>query len=85
VETSNTEKKEKRKAKKKASGERSSKKKHVVIASESEDDKIDVLDITTFGKKRIGGRRIPANVPRAPMDNISFCSEECAQKWKFVY
>jgi hypothetical protein len=39
----------------------------------------------TYEKKRIGGRRIYANIPLAPMDNISFHLEECVQKWKFVY
>ncbi|MCI21926.1 envelope-like protein, partial [Trifolium medium] len=78
--------KKKRKAEKKASGERSSKKKQVIIASESEEDvEADVQDIVTYEKKRIRGKRIPANIPSAPMDNISFHSGESAQKWKFVY
>jgi hypothetical protein len=30
----------------------------------------------TFKKKRIGGRKIPTNIPPTPMENISFHSEE---------
>ncbi|KAK2374760.1 hypothetical protein QL285_075700 [Trifolium repens] len=75
VETQATAKKGKRKTE--AVGEkRSKKKKQVVIVSESESEgEPDVLDITTAGKKRIGGRRIPANIPPAPS----------AQRWRFVY
>jgi hypothetical protein len=85
VETQATAKKGKRKTE--VVGEkRSKKKKQVVTVSESESDgEPDVLDITTAGKKRIGGRRIPANIPPAPMDRVSFHSEESAQKWRFVY
>jgi hypothetical protein len=36
------------------------------------------------GKKKIGGRAIPQNLPDVPMDNISFHFIESAQKWKFV-
>ncbi|KAK2363204.1 hypothetical protein QL285_088211 [Trifolium repens] len=87
VETQATAKKGKRKTEKKVVGEKSSKKKkQVVTVSESEsDDEPDVLDITTVGRKRIGGRRIPANIPPAPMDRVSFHSEESAQRWRFVY
>ncbi|KAK2381627.1 hypothetical protein QL285_069218 [Trifolium repens] len=87
VETSITEKKGKRKTEKKAVGEKSSKKKkHVVAESDSDTDvEVNVLDITTSGKKRIGGRRVPANIPPAPMDRVSFHSEESAQRWRFVY
>jgi hypothetical protein len=86
VETPVTAKRGKRKAEKTASGEKSSKKKQFVVVSDSETDvEADVLDITTYGKKRIRGRRIPANIPPAPMDNVSFHSEESVQKWRFVY
>ncbi|KAK2361922.1 hypothetical protein QL285_087027 [Trifolium repens] len=87
VETSITEKKGKRKAEKKATGEKTSKKKKQVVAvSDSESDvEPDVLDITTSGRKRIGGRRVPANIPPAPMDRVSFHSEESAQRWRYVY
>ncbi|KAK2369594.1 hypothetical protein QL285_082716 [Trifolium repens] len=85
VETQATVKKGKRKTE--AVGEKKSKKKkQVVTVSESESDgEPDVLDITTARKKRIGGRRIPANNPPAPMDRVSFHSEESAQRWRFVY
>jgi hypothetical protein len=64
----------------------SSKKKQLVVARDFEEDvEADVLDIMTSGKKRVGGRRVPANVPPAPMDNVSFHLEENAQKWRFVY
>jgi hypothetical protein len=86
VETPITVKKGKRKAEKRASGERTSRKRKLITVSESEEDvELDVLDITTSGKKRIGGRRVPANIPPATMDNVSFHSEECVQKWRFVY
>ncbi|KAK2422769.1 hypothetical protein QL285_033275 [Trifolium repens] len=44
----------------------------------------DVPNIVSTGKKKIGGRIIPQNVPDVPMDNISFHFIESAQKWKFV-
>ncbi|WJX32974.1 hypothetical protein P8452_21234 [Trifolium repens] len=48
----------------------------------------DVVDdkpnIVSTGKKKIGGKFIPQNVPDVPMDNISFHFIESAQKWKFV-
>ncbi|XP_057443950.1 uncharacterized protein LOC130736120 [Lotus japonicus] len=31
------------------------------------------------------GKQIPENVPAAPLDNISFHSEESVGKWKYVY
>ncbi|KAK2404073.1 hypothetical protein QL285_053450 [Trifolium repens] len=44
----------------------------------------DVPNIVSTGKKKIGGKIIPQNVPDVPMDNISFHFIESAQKWKFV-
>ncbi|KAK2356502.1 hypothetical protein QL285_093831 [Trifolium repens] len=44
----------------------------------------DVPNLLSTGKKKIGGRIIPQNVPDVPMDNISFHFIESAQKWKFV-
>jgi hypothetical protein len=86
VVTPKTGKKGKRNAEKKASGENSSKRRQLITASESEEDvEADVPYIMTSRKKRIGGRRVPANVPPAPMDNISFHSEESVQKWRYVY
>jgi hypothetical protein len=40
----------------------------------------DVPNIVSTGKKKIGGRVIPQNVPDVPMDNISFHFIESAQK-----
>ena len=37
-------------------------------------------------KKRIArGKKVPVNVPEAPLDNISFHFVESVQKWKFLY
>ncbi|XP_050896985.1 uncharacterized protein LOC127103790 [Lathyrus oleraceus] len=36
-------------------------------------------------KKRVVGKKIPANVPKVPIDNISFYSVEKDEKWKYVY
>ncbi|WJX45420.1 hypothetical protein P8452_32302 [Trifolium repens] len=44
----------------------------------------DVPNIVSTGKKKVGGKIIPQNVPDVPMDNISFHFIENAQKWKFV-
>ncbi|KAK2388742.1 hypothetical protein QL285_062388 [Trifolium repens] len=44
----------------------------------------DVPNIVSTGKKKIGGKFIPQNVPDVPMDNISFHFIESAQKWKFI-
>ncbi|KAK2354968.1 hypothetical protein QL285_092426 [Trifolium repens] len=85
VETQTTAKKGKRKAEKKAVGEKRKKKQVVAVSNSDTDGEPDVLDITTAGRKRIGGRRIPANIPPAPMDRVSLHSEESAQKWRFVY
>jgi hypothetical protein len=80
AETTITEKKGKRKAEKKVVDDKSSRrKKQVVAASDSDTNvEVNVLNITTSGKKRIGGRRVPTNIPPAPMDRVSFHSEESA-------
>ncbi|KAK2356929.1 hypothetical protein QL285_094246 [Trifolium repens] len=85
VETQATAKKGKRMAEKKVVGEKRKKKQVVAVSNSESDGEPDVLDITTAGKKRIGGRRVPANIPPAPMDRVSFHSEESAQRWRFVY
>src|ERR1044072_678631 len=33
----------------------------------------------------MSGKKIPLNVPAAPLDNISFHSEQSAQRWRYVY
>jgi hypothetical protein len=40
----------------------------------------DVQSIMSTGKKKIGGKFIPQNVPDVPMDNVSFHFIESAQK-----
>jgi hypothetical protein len=40
----------------------------------------DVPSIVTTGKKKIGGKFIPQNVPDVQMDNVSFHFIESAQK-----
>ncbi|MCH84151.1 envelope-like protein, partial [Trifolium medium] len=36
-------------------------------------------------RKSIKGRKVPANVPPAPLDNISFHHESWVLRWRFVY
>ncbi|XP_050895811.1 uncharacterized protein LOC127102486 [Lathyrus oleraceus] len=36
-------------------------------------------------RRKFGGKRIPMNIPSAPMDNISFHYETGVQKWKYVF
>ncbi|XP_057452188.1 uncharacterized protein LOC130744009 [Lotus japonicus] len=45
----------------------------------------DDSDIGSMARKRKIGKRIPENVPAAPLDNISFHSEESVGKWKYVF
>ncbi|XP_057418325.1 uncharacterized protein LOC130712508 [Lotus japonicus] len=60
------------------------KRKHV-SESDSESDVIpDVPHISTTTRKRMKGKRIPTNVPDAPVDNVSFHFASSAQSWKFV-
>ncbi|MCI44287.1 envelope-like protein, partial [Trifolium medium] len=33
----------------------------------------------------MGGKKIPINVPSAPLDNVSFHCENGSSRWKFVY
>ncbi|XP_057443304.1 uncharacterized protein LOC130735245 [Lotus japonicus] len=42
-------------------------------------------DTGTAARKRKIGKRIQENVPAAPLDNISFHSEENVGKWKYVF
>ncbi|XP_057443586.1 uncharacterized protein LOC130735691 [Lotus japonicus] len=46
---------------------------------------LDKSDTGSAARKRKIGKRIPENVPAAPLDNISFHSEESVGKWKYVY
>ncbi|XP_057452148.1 uncharacterized protein LOC130743954 [Lotus japonicus] len=72
------EKKEKKDEKVAASTGR--KRKHVAET----DSEPDVPDISTSAKKRIKVKRIPLNVPEAPIDNVFFHFASSAQSWKFV-
>lgn len=73
--------------------EKRSKKKHDVpafIPSEAESEEeagvgTNAPGILSGNRVRSAGKRIPPNVPSAPIDNISFHSEECAIKWKYVF
>ncbi|KAK2389364.1 hypothetical protein QL285_062958 [Trifolium repens] len=68
-----------------SSTKKKSQKKLRRAASVSDHDVVDdVPNIVSTGKKKVGGKTIPQNVPDVPMDNISFHFIESAQKWKFV-
>lgn len=38
----------------------------------------------TSSWRKIGGKRTPTNILVAPLDKVSFHSEESVQKWKFL-
>ncbi|KAH1238768.1 hypothetical protein GmHk_08G023374 [Glycine max] len=60
-----------------------SKKRKEISSSDSDDDvEPDVLDIKRAKKS---GKKVPGNVPDAPLDNISFHSIGNVERWKFVY
>ncbi|KAH1193335.1 hypothetical protein GmHk_19G054401 [Glycine max] len=60
-----------------------SKKRKEISSSDSDDDvELDVLDIKRAKKS---GKKVPGNVPDAPLDNISFHSIDNVERWKFVY
>ena len=62
------------------------KRKHVEISSSDSDVGQDVTDIMPSSQRRkITGKKVPANIPAAPLDNISFHFESSAQRWRFVY
>lgn len=51
-------------------------KRKLIVFSESEyDDEAYILDIVPSTKKKIGGKKIHANIPDAPLDNLSFYTE----------
>ena len=55
-------------------------------SSTDEDVGQDVLDIVPPSQKRkMSGKKIPLNIPAAPLDNISFHFEHSAQRWRYVY
>lgn len=60
-----------------------SKKRKEISSSDSDDDvEPDVPDIKRAKKS---GKKVPGNVPDAPLDNISFHSIDNVERWKFVY
>ncbi|KAH1233302.1 hypothetical protein GmHk_09G025778 [Glycine max] len=60
-----------------------SKKRKEISSSDSDDDvELDVPDIKRAKK---AGKKVPGNVPDAPLDNISFHSIGNVERWKFVY
>ncbi|XP_057425915.1 uncharacterized protein LOC130719309 [Lotus japonicus] len=60
------------------------KRKHVSDSDSEPDVRQDVPDISTTARKRMKGKRIPVNVPNAPVDNVSFHFLDSAQRWKYV-
>ncbi|KAH1198282.1 hypothetical protein GmHk_18G051888 [Glycine max] len=53
--------------------------------SSSDSDKDVELDVSTSKKAKTSGKKVPGNVPDAPLDNISFHSIGNVEKWKYVY
>ncbi|XP_050876108.1 uncharacterized protein LOC127079783 [Lathyrus oleraceus] len=49
------------------------------------DVKHNFQDIISTSIKQTHGKKIPANIPEVPFDNISFHSVENVEKWKFIY
>ncbi|KAL5166167.1 hypothetical protein HKD37_18G051178 [Glycine soja] len=60
-----------------------SKKRKEISSSDSDDDV--ELDVSTSKRAKKSGRKVPGNVPGAPLDNISFHSIGNVEKWKYVY
>ncbi|MCI40920.1 envelope-like protein, partial [Trifolium medium] len=50
-----------------------------------QDVRHNVINIGISGRKKIGGKKIPQNIPDAPVDNVSFHSLKFAHRWNFVY
>ncbi|KAL5179386.1 hypothetical protein HKD37_01G000702 [Glycine soja] len=60
-----------------------SKKRKEISSSDSDDDV--ELDVSTSKRAKKSGKKVPGNVPDAPLDNISFHSIGNVEKWKYVY
>ncbi|KAH1247085.1 hypothetical protein GmHk_06G017055 [Glycine max] len=60
-----------------------SKKRKEISSSDSDEDV--ELDVSTSKRAKTSGKKVPENVPDAPLDNISFHSIGNAERWKFVY
>ncbi|XP_050874994.1 uncharacterized protein LOC127078596 [Lathyrus oleraceus] len=55
-------------------------------SSESDQDvEHNVQDIISTSRKQASGKKIPANISKVPLHNISFHSVENVEKWKYVY
>ena len=60
--------------------------KQVQMVTDELDVEDDVQDFEPpIHKRKIGGKKIPSNVPVVPLDNVSFHTERSVQKWRFVY
>ncbi|KAL5146827.1 hypothetical protein HKD37_06G016610 [Glycine soja] len=59
-------------------------KKRKEISSSDYDDDVE-LDVPDIKRTKTSGKKVPGNVPDAPLDNISFHSIGNAERWKFVY
>ncbi|KAL5148392.1 hypothetical protein HKD37_13G035434 [Glycine soja] len=59
-------------------------KKRKEISSSDYDEDVE-LDVSTSKRAKKSGRKVPGNVPDAPLDNISFHSIGNVEKWKYVY
>ncbi|KAH1249531.1 hypothetical protein GmHk_05G012861 [Glycine max] len=60
-----------------------SKKRKEISTSDSDDDV--ELDVPDIKRAKSSGKKVPGNVPDAPLDNISFHSIGNVERWKFVY
>ncbi|KAH1266491.1 hypothetical protein GmHk_01G001980 [Glycine max] len=60
-----------------------SKKRKEISSSDSDDDV--ELDVSTSKRAKKSGKKVPENVPDAPLDNISFHSIGNVERWKYVY
>ncbi|KAH1228850.1 hypothetical protein GmHk_10G028758 [Glycine max] len=60
-----------------------SKKRKEISSSDSNDDV--ELDVPDIKRAKTSGKKVPGNVPDAPLDNISFHSIGNVERWKFVY
>ncbi|XP_050875920.1 uncharacterized protein LOC127079579 [Lathyrus oleraceus] len=63
------------------------KRKEVLYGSSESDHDVEhnVQDIIPATRKQASGKKIPANIPEVPINNISFHYVDNVEKWKFVY
>lgn len=58
------------------------------VPSKSSESDLDVehnvQDILFVTRKQASGKKIPANIPKVHIDNVSFHFVENLEKWKFV-